>query len=136
MPKLAYLRSSRDHRQFAPKRYTFACRIPPQCFAEGYQGLLHAMLFSSAKSCDMICMDGVSGHTINCGKHHANGGMRRRESKQVHLFASCWGCGRYLSPSLPCEPSGGPKRTTYRILRVRFLLAAATFFPRGANTGS
>jgi hypothetical protein len=64
----------------APEIYSFLCRIPSLGFAEEYQGLLYAMFFFSPESCEMICMDGVKGHMINCGRHHTNGGMRRRES--------------------------------------------------------
>ncbi|KAJ0138583.1 hypothetical protein HZ326_18475 [Fusarium oxysporum f. sp. albedinis] len=38
------------------------------------------MFFFSPESCEMICMAGVKGRMINCGRHHTNGGMRRRES--------------------------------------------------------
>ncbi|ENH60830.1 hypothetical protein FOC1_g10015634 [Fusarium oxysporum f. sp. cubense race 1] len=59
MPKLAYVRSSKDQGQMAPEIYSFLCRIPSLGFAEEYQGLLYAMFFFSPESCEMICMDGV-----------------------------------------------------------------------------
>lgn len=67
MPKLAYVRSSKDQGQLVPERYAFPCRVLPQGFAQEYQELLYAMFLSSPLSCEMICMDGVNGHMVNCG---------------------------------------------------------------------
>ncbi|EMT62132.1 hypothetical protein FOC4_g10015213 [Fusarium odoratissimum] len=54
MPKLAYVRSSKDQGQLAPEIFSFLCRIPSQGFAEEYQGLLYAMFI-----CSLVVGDAV-----------------------------------------------------------------------------